>query len=72
MQATVAHPKAWCWQLLSLQGFEGMGRQTGLGHTIDDLHVAATDVGRTGLFRKMLASLVTAWRFAWGFEAWLT
>jgi hypothetical protein len=48
--------------LMRLEGFEGMGREIGLGHSIDDLHVAATDAGRTGLFRKMLASLVTAWR----------
>jgi hypothetical protein len=49
--------------LMRLEGFEGMGREIGLGHSIDDLHVAATDAGRTGLFRKMLASLVTAWRW---------
>jgi hypothetical protein len=52
--------------LSSLQGFEGMGRTIGLAHSIDDLHLAATDVGRPGLFRKMLASLVTAWRFRVG------
>jgi hypothetical protein len=47
--------------LLRLEGFEGMGRTIGLGHAIDDLHVAATDGGRPGLFRKMLASL-RSWR----------
>jgi len=45
--------------LLRLQGFEGMGRTIGLGHTDDN--VTATDAGRTGLFRKMLASL-RSWR----------
>jgi hypothetical protein len=40
--------------LMRLEGFEGMGREIGLGHSIDDLHVAATDAGRTGLFRKGL------------------
>jgi len=44
--------------LLRLEGFEGMGRTIGLGHAIDDLHVAATDGGRPGLFRKMLVSLL--------------
>jgi hypothetical protein len=43
--------------LLRLEGFEEMGREIGLGHPIDDLHVAATDGGRPDLFRKMLASL---------------
>jgi hypothetical protein len=47
--------------LLRLQGFEGMGREIGLGHSIDDLHVAATDGGRLGLFQKVLASLVAGW-----------
>ena len=47
--------------LLRLEGFEGMGRTIGLGHSIDDSHVAATDGGRTGLFRKMLTSL-RSWR----------
>jgi hypothetical protein len=47
--------------LLRLEGFEGMGRTIGLGHSIDDLHVAATDGGRPGLFRKMLTSL-RSWR----------
>ena len=47
--------------LLRLQGFEGMGRTIGLGHSIDDLHVAAADGGRPGLFRKVFASL-RSWR----------
>jgi hypothetical protein len=48
--------------LLRLEGFEGMGREIGRGHSIDDLHVAATEDGRTRLFRKMLTSLVAASR----------
>jgi hypothetical protein len=47
--------------LLRLQGFEGMGRTIGLGHSIDDSHVAAADGGRPGLFRKVFASL-RSWR----------
>jgi len=48
--------------LLRLQGFEGMGREIGLGHsTDDDLGVTATDTGRKDPFRKMLASL-RLWR----------
>jgi hypothetical protein len=47
--------------LLRLEGFEGMGRTIGLGHSIDDLQVDTTDGGRPGLFRKALASL-RAWR----------
>ncbi len=43
--------------LWRLEGFEGIGRTIGLGQSIDDLQMAATDAGRTGLFRKMLASL---------------
>jgi hypothetical protein len=47
--------------LLRLEGFDGMGHTIGLGHSIDDLHVAATDGGRPGLCRKVLASL-RSWR----------
>jgi hypothetical protein len=43
--------------LSRLQALEGMGRTISQGHSIDDLGVAATDAGRTCLFRKMLASL---------------
>jgi hypothetical protein len=45
--------------LLRLQGLEGMAHEIGR-HSTDDLPVAATDPGRTGLFQKMLASL--RWR----------
>jgi hypothetical protein len=49
--------------LLGLKSLEGMGREIGLGHSIDDLGVPTTDAGRTGLFRKMLRSLrsVRSW-----------
>jgi len=44
--------------LLSLQALEGMGREIGRGHPIDeDLGVHAIDAGRTGLVRKMLRRL---------------
>jgi len=45
--------------LLRLKGLEGMAHEIGR-HSIDDLHVPATDVVRTGLFRKILSSL--RWR----------
>jgi hypothetical protein len=47
--------------LSRLEGFDGMGRTIGLGHSVDDLQVVATDGGRPGLFRKVLASL-RSWR----------
>jgi hypothetical protein len=43
--------------LLRLQGFKGLAREIRHGYPINDLHVAASDAGRRGLFRKMLASL---------------
>jgi hypothetical protein len=47
--------------LLRLEGFDGMGRDIGLGHSIDDdlgvRGVPATEAGRPGLARKMLSLL---------------
>jgi hypothetical protein len=42
--------------LLRLEGLKGMAREIGL-HPPDDLGGAAAKVERTGLLRKMLASL---------------
>lgn len=42
--------------LLRLEGLKGMAHEIGR-HSIDDLHVPATDVVPTGLFRKILSSL---------------
>ena len=45
-----------------LEGLKGMAREIGHQST-DELHVAAAEAERTGLFQKMLASL-RSWRFA--------
>jgi hypothetical protein len=50
--------------LLRLEGLKGMAHEIG-GQSTDELHVAGIDDGRTGLFRKMLASL-RPWRSARG------
>jgi hypothetical protein len=46
--------------LMNLQALEGMGGEIGRGHPVDDeLGVPATEVGRTGLVRKMLTALLS-------------
>lgn len=45
--------------LLRLEALKGMAHEIGR-HSIDDLRVPATDVVRTGLFRKFL--LLLRWR----------
>ena len=43
--------------LLRLESFKGIASESGGGHSVDDLGVAATDGGRSGPFQKILASL---------------
>ena len=57
MDMNAADPYDLVTVLLRLQGFEGMRREISLGHSIDDPGAAATEAGRPGLFRKMLAAL---------------
>jgi hypothetical protein len=58
--------------LLRLQGFEGMGREIGLGHSIDDFTRGCHRRWAARSFPKS-ACIARGWvAIPWGFEAWLT
>lgn len=57
MDDNAAEPYDLVTVLLRLESLKGMGSEIGRGYSVDDLGMAATDGGRTGLFQKILAPL---------------